>query len=180
MGPLICQRGVHYRGPFAGNTPPEYGTESPAWLGSAKDRTAPRVCDSVSSWTVTIRRGGKVVTADDSPTLEDILNALNDQSCRAILRCTDEPKTANQLARVCDLSASTVYRKLDLLSSASLLKETDTLLPGGGKRTQYERDVENLQISFEAEDTIAVEIDRPRRSSDERLVDIWSKMGEEL
>lgn len=120
------------------------------------------------------------VTGDDSPQLQDVLDALNDPSCRAILHHTDEPKTAKQLTRLCDLSESTVYRKLDLLSSTSLLRETDTLLPGGGKKTQYQRDVDDFLISFEGDDAITVKVDRPPRSSDKRLADIWSKMGDEL
>ncbi len=112
--------------------------------------------------------------------LEAILEALDDADCRAILRSTTEPMTATELSDDCDIPASTVYRKLERLSTAELVHEQDTINPGGGRVTRYERDFTELKISVTDDDTFAVSIERPSRSANERLADIWSKMGEQL
>lgn len=116
----------------------------------------------------------------DIPELQDVLAALDDPDCRTILRETAEPMTANELIDTCDISRSTLYRKLDLLSSASLVRERDSINPGGGRTTRYERDFEDVMISVNEDDTFSVNVERPRRTVDERLTDIWSKMGDEL
>ncbi|MBV0926007.1 helix-turn-helix domain-containing protein [Halomicroarcula limicola] len=119
-------------------------------------------------------------SADDTPSLQDVLNALDDPDCRAILRETAEPMTATELIDTCEIPKSTVYRKLDRLSRASLVRERDTINSGGGRTTKYERDFDDVTISMDETDTFSVTVGRPSRQSDERLADIWSKMGDEL
>lgn len=116
----------------------------------------------------------------DSPSLQDVLDALDDADCRAILRETAEPMTATELIDACDIPKSTLYRKLDLLSEASLVREQDIINPGGGRTTKYERDFDDVTISMDDEDDFSVTVERPPRKADERLADIWSKMGDEL
>jgi DNA-binding transcriptional ArsR family regulator len=118
-------------------------------------------------------------SADDiSPT--DVLEALNDPDCRAILRETAEPMTATELTETCDIPRSTLYRKLELLSDAALLRERDTINPEGGRTTRYERDFDDVSISIDENDRFSVTVERPQRTADERLADIWSELGEEL
>ncbi|WP_122089806.1 winged helix-turn-helix domain-containing protein [Halalkalicoccus subterraneus] len=115
----------------------------------------------------------------DSPSLQVILDALDDADCRTILRETAQPMTATELSTRCDIPQSTLYRKLELLSHASLVRERDTINPQGGRTTRYERDFDNVKISMESDD-FSVTVDRPSRKADERLADIWSQMGDEL
>ncbi|MFB6200950.1 MAG: helix-turn-helix domain-containing protein [Halorhabdus sp.] len=124
--------------------------------------------------------GDDSATSGDTPPVQDVLDALDDPDCRAILRNTAEPMTANELIDVCDISKSTLYRKLDLLSSASLVRERDTIGSGGGRITKYVRDFEDVLISMEENDTFSVTVERPDRTADQRLTDIWSTMGDEL
>ncbi|MFC7140517.1 helix-turn-helix domain-containing protein [Halosimplex aquaticum] len=116
----------------------------------------------------------------DDTSLTDVLDALDDPECRAVLRETAEPMTATELIDACDIPKSTLYRKLDLLGSADLLRERDIITPGGGRTTKYQRDFDNVMISIDQNDCISVTIDRPQRTADERLEDIWSAMGDEL
>lgn len=116
----------------------------------------------------------------DTPAMQDILSALDDPECRAILSETTEPMTANELTENCDIPKSTLYRKLDLLSRASLVRELIEVGPEGGRITRYERDVTDVTISVEDDDEFSVAIDRPAHHADERLADMWSKMGDEL
>jgi DNA-binding transcriptional ArsR family regulator len=116
----------------------------------------------------------------DTPVLQEILSALDDPECRAILSETTEPMTANELTDACDIPKSTLYRKLNLLSQASLVRELIEVGSEGGRITRYERDVTDITISVADDDEFSVEIDRPARHADERLADMWSKMGDEL
>lgn len=124
--------------------------------------------------------GDDSATSGDSPSLPAVLDALDDSDCRAILRRLSEPMTAHELIDSCDISRSTLYRKLDRLSSAALVRERDTINPGGGRTTRYERNFDAVTIAMSDDDTFSVTVERPQRSADERLADIWSKMGDEL
>lgn len=115
-----------------------------------------------------------------TPALQDILSALDDPECRAILKETTEPMTANELVATCDIPQSTLYRKLDRLSEASLVREFIGVGPEGGRITRYERDITDVTISIEETDDFSININRPARHADERLADMWSKMGDEL
>lgn len=119
-------------------------------------------------------------SSGESPSLEDILVALEDTDCRAILRETTEPMTANELIDTCDIPRSTLYRKLERLSAASLVRERTQINPEGGRTTQYERDFDDVIISMDDANGFSVTVERPARKADERLADIWSKMGDEL
>lgn len=114
----------------------------------------------------------------DAPVIQEILDALDDTDCRAILRATGEPKTATQLVEQCAIAQSTIYRKLNLLRQASLVREYVIINPNGGRVTHYERDVDDVTISMD-DDGISVRVDRPARNADERLTRIWSQMGNE-
>lgn len=119
-------------------------------------------------------------SSEDAPSFQAVLDALNDVDCRAILRETGEPMTATELTDACDIPRSTLYRKLELLSRASLVREQDSINPGGGRTTTFERDFDDVTISMDDEDDFSVAVERPPRNPDERLADIWSKMGDEL
>jgi len=116
----------------------------------------------------------------DETSLTGVLEALDDPDCRSILRETAEPMTATELIDTCDIPKSTLYRKLDLLGSAQLLRERDTINPEGGRTTKYQRDFDNVMISIDEDDTFSVTVERPERTADERLADIWSAMRDEL
>ena len=124
--------------------------------------------------------GDAPANSEDVQTLQDVLDALDDPDCQTILREVDEPMTAKELIEQCDIPKSTVYRKLDLLSEASLVRERIKIHPEGGRITRYQRDFTNVTISMDDNDQFDVEISRPKRSVDEHLANIWSKMGDEL
>lgn len=124
--------------------------------------------------------GGKPARSADDPSVGSVLAALDDADCRTILRATTEPMTANELIDACDIPRSTLYRKLERLSTASLVRELDEVHPDRGRITRYERDFEDVTISIENGDELSIAIERPARRADERLATIWSKMRDEL
>lgn len=124
--------------------------------------------------------GTDPATNEEAPSLQAVLNALDDPDCRAILRETAEPMTAKELTDTCDIPTSTMYRKLDLLSTASLVRELITVHPDRGRITRYQRDFNALTISMKDDDQLDVGISRPTRPVNERLAEMWSELGEEL
>lgn len=118
--------------------------------------------------------------SEDPPPKETVLEALGDPDCQSILSETTEPMTANELEDACEIPQSTLYRKLELLSDASLVQERDTINPKGGRVTYYERAFTDVKISMDDDGDFSIAIERPPQSAEERLADIWSMMGDEL
>lgn len=117
------------------------------------------------------------VPLQESPSLRAVLEAVEDADCRTILCETTEPITATDLIEICDISRSTVYRKLRLLSQASLVKEIDTIRPGGGRLTRYKRDFDEITISVGEDGALSLTVERPSEEMDEQLKGLWSEIG---
>lgn len=124
--------------------------------------------------------GDSHTASNETPPLQDVLDALDDPDCRSILGETIEPMTANELIDACEIPKSTLYRKLDLLSAASLIQKRETINPEGGRVTRYECSFEDVTVSIDENGEFSLAVERPSRTTDERLADIWSMMGEEL
>ena len=116
---------------------------------------------------------------EDAPDLQAVLDALDDPDCRAIVRRLDEPMTASEISDATDVPLSTVYRKVDLLSEASLLRERTEVRSDGHHTTRYDRDFEEVAVSLTDDDEFAVAVSRPARTADERLADLWSEVRKE-
>jgi predicted transcriptional regulator len=116
---------------------------------------------------------------EEAPDLETVLDALDDTDCRTIIRHLDEPMTASEVAEECDIPMSTTYRKLDLLSEASLLDEGTQVRPDGHHATQYRVDFEEVSIGLDESRDLVVSISRPARSADERLASLWGEVRKE-
>ncbi|WP_158059428.1 winged helix-turn-helix domain-containing protein [Halorussus halophilus] len=115
----------------------------------------------------------------NAPDLQAVLDALDDPDCRAIVRQLDEPMTASELSDATDVPLSTVYRKLDLLSDASLVTELTEVRSDGHHTTRYGLDFEEVSVELTEERTLSVAIERPPESTDERLADMWSEVRKE-
>ncbi len=89
-----------------------------------------------------------------------VFESLDDADCRAVLRETSQPRTAKQLADTCGIASSTLYRKLDLLIRASLVRKRETNGPDGGRVTRFERDFDGIMITMD-DDGLSIDITRP-------------------
>jgi DNA-binding transcriptional ArsR family regulator len=116
---------------------------------------------------------------DEGPDLQAVLDALDDPKCRVIVQNLDEPMTAEEISETCDVPLSTTYRKLDLLTEASLLREGMQIRPDGQHASQYETDFEEVIVKLSEERDFEVGISRVPRSADERLRDMWSEVRKE-
>ncbi|MGQ3328332.1 MULTISPECIES: ArsR/SmtB family transcription factor [Halorubrum] len=117
----------------------------------------------------------------DPPSVADVLDALADDDARRIVAALSEPKTASDISEECDIPLSTTYRKLELLTEASLLAESTDIRRDGQHTTRYSVSFETVTVSIdEADDReFDVEFTRPERTRDERLADLWSELREE-
>ncbi|MFB6296647.1 MAG: helix-turn-helix domain-containing protein [Halobacteriales archaeon] len=116
---------------------------------------------------------------DDGPELQAVLDALDDPDCREIVTHLEEPMTASEISEAADIPVSTTYRKLDLLTEASLLEETTEIREGGHHTTRYVLDFEAVRVTLSEGREFDVSIDRPARSADEQLAQLWSEVRRE-
>ncbi|WP_200530728.1 transcriptional regulator [Halorubrum sp. LN27] len=118
---------------------------------------------------------------EDPPSVDDVLDALADDDARRIVSALSEPKTASDISEECDIPLSTTYRKLELLTEASLLAESTDIRRDGQHTTRYSVSFKTVTVSIDEEDDREFEIEftRPERTRDERLADLWSELREE-
>ncbi|CCQ32781.1 Helix-turn-helix domain protein [Halorhabdus tiamatea SARL4B] len=117
--------------------------------------------------------------AEESPDLQAILDALDDPECRKIVEELDEPMTASEISETSDIPLSTTYRKLDLLTEASLLTEGVEIRPDGQHASTYEIAFEEVIIGLSEDRECEVQIARRAQTADERLETLWSEVRKE-
>ncbi len=112
---------------------------------------------------------------------DDVLETLGDEPTRRIIETLSEPMTANELSEACDIPLSTMYRKLDTLTDASLITESTKIQRGGQHTTRYELDFTEISVLLSENHTLRANIDRPNREStaDQRLEELWAQIREE-
>jgi len=116
---------------------------------------------------------------DDDPDADAVLTALQDEDCRAILAELEEVRTARDLLERCEIPRSTLYRKLDRLTTATLVREGTEIRADGSHANSYEIDFEDVIIT-RGDGDLEVEIERPARRADERLAEMWSEVRKEI
>lgn len=95
-----------------------------------------------------IERSPDETTVVDETEIQTVLDALQDDDCRAVLdAAADEALSASELSTACDLPLSTTYRKLDVLTKAGLLAERTRLCPDGKHASEYRRAVDDVVVS---------------------------------
>lgn len=78
-----------------------------------------------------------------------LLGALEDDDCRSILEATSEQAlSTNELCERCDISTSSAYRKVDMLTEAGLLEESVRVRPSKSHKSEYRLAVEHLEITL--------------------------------
>ncbi len=117
--------------------------------------------------------------AEEAPEVQAVLDALHDQDCRTIVNHLEEPMSAQELASTTEIPQSTAYRKLDKLTEATILDERTEIRSDGHHTTRYVIDVEEVRFPLSEDLAFGVELDRPARTPDERLADMWSEVRKE-
>jgi|SRR6056297_343934 len=117
--------------------------------------------------------------SENVPSAAEVCAALDDPDCREIISALDEPLTAAELQDRCEIPQSTLYRKLEQLTDATLLEESTEIRRDGHHANKYVIAFEEVRISIGADHTLDVDIDRPARTADERLAELWSEVRRE-
>jgi len=104
---------------------------------------------------VMLRRLFKI---EDNSKKESLLGILADQNCRVILdSITDNSKSVIEIAKDTGICASTVYRKIILLSDNKLLRTFGSFSEDGKKSFFYKSRVKSINVFFDI-DSMNVEI----------------------
>jgi DNA-binding transcriptional ArsR family regulator len=119
------------------------------------------------------------LAGEEGPTLQAVLDALDDEDCREIVRALEEPKTASEIAEDSGVPLSTCYRKLELLTEAALLAESVQMRRDGQHASQYVIDFEEVIVMLDEAREFDIEIAHRSRTADQRLANIWSEVREE-
>lgn len=117
----------------------------------------------------------------ETPEPKTVLDILGDESSRAIIEALAEPMTANELSEACDIPLSTMYRKLDQLTDASLLIESTQIRKSGQHTTVYEPNFQTIAVALTEDHELNISIDRPiqQPTADQRLEELWTTVREE-
>ena len=119
------------------------------------------------------------LSGGDLPDLQTVLDALDDEDCRRIIEVLSAPMTAKEISERCEMPLSTTYRKLDLLTEATLLSERTVIQSDGHHTTQYEVVFERVEIDLDEDHDVTVAIQRTPESTDERLETLWAEVRKE-
>lgn len=95
----------------------------------------------------------------DPTRVERALRALNDPACREIVAQLDEPKPAHALLERCNVSSSTLYRKLELLVESDLVEKRIVIEADYSQSTRYRLAFDELAISIDDVRRIARRVD---------------------
>jgi DNA-binding transcriptional ArsR family regulator len=89
--------------------------------------------------------------------------------------------TANELSEACDIPLSTMYRKLDRLTEASLVTESTEIRRSGQHTTRYARAFTEMTVWVTDDEELTTTIDRPatEQTADQRLEELWTELRKE-
>lgn len=86
---------------------------------------------------------------DQSPPPSDVLTLLAADHTQTIIgHIHDSPTPARAVAESCDASRTTVYRRLNRLVDAGLVKSRMTYDPDGHHRTVFETTIDSLTLDL--------------------------------
>ena len=91
--------------------------------------------------------------------LFDVL--CSDRARRILVAAEREPRSASELAEVCDTSLPTIYRRVEALVEHDLLEEDLRIDPSGNHYNVYAANFEGVRFAVESERfTVDVELKR--------------------
>ncbi len=114
------------------------------------------------------------MTANVDPS--EVIDLLADEYVRSIVDTLQEsPRSAPEVARQCECSEATVYRRLDDLTAVGLVVPEREIDPDGHHRTLYRLQPVRLSVSVDA-DGLDGDLTRSRESpADGHGFDRWDR-----
>lgn len=90
--------------------------------------------------------------------VERVLDALESDAARRLLGHLDTPRTAQDLARRSDVPLSTVYRSVERLADAGLVRTRTEIRFDGTHPTRYELAVDSVTIRIADDGSLTVDL----------------------
>lgn len=103
----------------------------------------------------------------ESPAADAVLAALHDGRTRRLLSHLDESRSAEELAERSGIPLTSVYRKLDRLAEATLVRTGTEIRADGHHTTIYRLDVSAVTLSVDDDGELGVAVERPAESDRE-------------
>lgn len=109
----------------------------------------------------------------DEPTLATVASLLDDEHVRTILAATsDDPRSVNELSDRCDVSPSTIYRRVERMTDAGLLAERTRPRSDGHHETVFLATLDRVEISLE-DGHLHTRVERRRSDPADQLTELW-------
>jgi predicted transcriptional regulator len=107
--------------------------------------------------------------------LSTVVTLLDDEHVRTILVVTsDAPRSANELSDHCDISTSSIYRRLDRLREADLVGERTRPRADGHHETVYVSRLDRFELTIRDGD-LSWDVDRRSDDVADELTRLWGK-----
>jgi DNA-binding IclR family transcriptional regulator len=84
--------------------------------------------------------------------------------------------TASEISEQCDIPRSTAYRKLELLSEASLVDEQVEVRSDGHHTTRYVVDFQIVHVALDDDRDLEIVVERPEQTPEERVAALWEEV----
>ena len=115
--------------------------------------------------------------AEDCPP-DEVFALLDDEYARSLLSATShEPMTAPELSTQCEMSKSTVYRRLNKLEACGLVRAVHVPDPDGNHRKRYEAKLDELVVRLNDGD---FELNLQTTSRTQEFADAFTDLWEGL
>lgn len=106
----------------------------------------------------------------------NVLRVLGNDYNAEILGAAEEPVSAQELSNQLDVPIATCYRRIEELTSASLLELHDRVLSDDRRRVSvYQRKVDEVYVRFENE-SVSVNVEQRTRVTN-KLDDVWRDLS---
>ncbi|MBX0287713.1 helix-turn-helix domain-containing protein [Haloarcula salinisoli] len=105
----------------------------------------------------------------------DVFALLDDEYARSLLAATShEPMTAPALSDQCEMSLSTVYRRLEQLEGCGLVDAEVVPDPDGDHRKRYEAQLDELLVSLDdGQFEVSLRTDSSTAEYADAFTDLW-------
>ena len=112
-------------------------------------------------------------TASGDPDLADVVGVLDDEHVRSILVATsEEPLSATELGERCDLSVSSIYRRVGRLCTLDLLEERTRPRRDGHHETVYVSVLDRFELTIR-DGELTWTVDRTGSDVADELSRLW-------
>lgn len=115
-------------------------------------------------------------------TPDEVFAVLDDEYARAILTATSlEPMSANDISDTCDMSRSTVSRRVNTLLEHEFLAESTQLDPEDGNHySVYEARLDRIDVELrDGEFDVEIELEGTREDPADRFTRLWGEIRNE-